>query len=225
MFFKELRSGQSVEKNEIKALLSDHSGKKYFYLLAGVHGDEVEGVYVLDKILQWLKTDIAPQLPMVVVPILNVDGYRDGSRVNANGVDLNRNLDTSTWTSEARDDKYFPGKKALSEPENIFLDKLFKKFPPGFILSLHSWKRFINTNGDCLKQAKLMQKFNNYEIVDGDIQDHPTPGSLGHYATEKYNCPIITFELPTITDEEISLQEIWLESEVSFKELIKTIEV
>jgi murein peptide amidase A len=221
MFFNELKPGKSVQGHDIKIFHNDTKADRYIYLMAGVHGDEVEGVYLLDKLFKWLKTDESLQLPLIVIPIVNVDGYQNGTRVNSNGVDLNRNLPTKGWTSEAREAKYFPGKEPMSEPENQFLDKTFKKYPPKIILSFHSWKRFINVNGNCLKEGEYLAKFNNYPIINGEIEGHPTPGSLGEYAVEEYQSPVLTFECPHILDEDISLQEIWLENEVGFKELMK----
>lgn len=221
MQFNELKSGQSVEGEDIAAYKSDIKAKHYFYLLAGVHGDEVEGVYLLKELFEWLKQldDSELQLPLVVIPILNVDGYRAGSRVNAHGVDLNRNLPSEQWTTQARDKKYYPGPNPLSEPENQFLVKTFEKYPPSFILSLHSWKPMLNYNGkDCLKFAQVMHQYNNYPMVD-DIEGHPTPGSLGEYGPQKYGTQVLTFEAPLISNE-LSLKDIWLENEQAFKALL-----
>ena len=44
-------------------------------------------------------------IPIIAIPILNVDGYRSGTRVNSHGVDLNRNLPSKNWINEARDTK------------------------------------------------------------------------------------------------------------------------
>lgn len=218
MNFVDLKSGNSVEGDDIISFRSETKGPKYIYLLAGVHGDEVEGVYVLKEIIKWLKEDEEYNLPTVVVPILNIDGYRAGTRVNSHGVDLNRNLPSKNWTSEAREPKYNPGTKPLSEPENIFLDKLFSKFTPGLIFSMHSWKPFINYNGSCKDIAEILQKNNNYEVLD-DIKDHPTPGSLGEYGLDQYNCPVLTFECPLI-EEGHTLKEIWDENAAGFKEAL-----
>ena len=190
--------------------------------MAGVHGDEVEGVYLLKNIFDWLKERNEIEIPLIVIPILNIDGYRTGTRVNAHGVDLNRNLPSSNWEPSARQQKkYFPEKEALSEPENQFLVKLFNKFPPKFILTLHSWKPMLNYNGnDCLKYAQLMEKFNNYPTVP-DIEGHPTPGSLGEYAPELFNSQVLTFEAPLLSDE-ITLEQIWKENELALKELFKS---
>lgn len=213
MIFSELRSGTSVEGDEIKAYKSESTGNKYLYLMAGVHGDEVEGVYVVDQLFKWLKEQDF-DIPMIVIPIVNVDGYRAGTRVNAHGVDLNRNLATDCWTAEVRAPKYNPGKEAVSEPENQFLTKLLDKFEPGLIISVHSWKPMVNYNGDCEDIAKYMNSHNGYEIAD-DI-GYPTPGSLGTYGSVNLNSPVVTFECPTLSDD-VTLKSVWDENEAAFK--------
>jgi protein MpaA len=225
--FVELKPGKSVEGLDIASFRSDKKAKSYFYLMAGVHGDEVEGVYVLQQMFNWLKSaesvddqSIELDIPMIVIPTLNIDGYRSSTRTNSHGVDLNRNLPSKSWDSEPREEKYNPGSKALSEPENIYLNNLFKKFPPHLILSLHSWKPMINYNGDCKKVAEYLNKFNSYTICD-DIEGHPTPGSLGDYAPETFQSPVITYELPVITDGP-SLEEVWNENKEGLINLLKT---
>jgi murein peptide amidase A len=218
--FIDLKPGTSVEGDEIKAYRSDLKASKYVYLIAGVHGDEVEGVFVLSKLFEWLKAQDDIEIPLVVIPVLNVDGYRAGTRVNSHGVDLNRNLPASSWTSEARDTKYYPGPEPLSEPENQFLDKLLNKFPPSFILTMHSWKPFINTNGDCKKAAELLARHNSYPIIE-EIEGHPTPGSLGEYGPEKFQSPVLTMEFPVLSDE-ISLKDIWEENQVGLENLLSS---
>ncbi|MCR9203716.1 MAG: M14 family zinc carboxypeptidase [Halobacteriovoraceae bacterium] len=220
MNFLSLKSGKSVEGDEIEAYRSETKASTYTYLMAGTHGDEVEGVYVLNQLFDWLKSTDEFPCSFIVLPILNVDGYRAGTRVNSHGVDLNRNYPSEDWTAEAREAKYNPGPSALSEPENKFLDKLFQKFPPHLIISFHSWKPFINYNGDCKDVADFIAKYNEYDIM-GDIEGHPTPGSLGNYGPEKYSSPVLTFECPLISDK-YPLKKIWEENEEAFKQLLKS---
>lgn len=220
MIFSPLKSGKSVEENDIAAFKTDLDAKKYLYLLAGTHGDEVEGVYVLQELFNWAKEDhTLSELPIVVVPILNPDGYRASARVNSHAVDLNRNYPTENWSSDFKKNKYNPGPKALSEPENIFLDKLFKKFPPGFVISFHSWKKLLNYNGDAQDVAEYIASYNSYEI-DGDV-GYPTPGSLGKYGPEQYNSPVLTFECPVL-EKEMSLKQIWEENEEGLKSFLQS---
>ena len=95
-------SGRSVEGDEIPCFRSESKASNYVYLIAGTHGDEVEGVYVLQQLFDWLKEDEECNLPLIVLPILNIDGYRASTRVNSHGVDLKRNYPSNNWSPEAR---------------------------------------------------------------------------------------------------------------------------
>ncbi len=216
MIFSELDGGASREGHPIPVFKTDIKAPKYLYLIGGVHGDEVEGVYVLKQLFSWLKLEHSlKDLPMVVIPILNVDGYRNQSRVNAHLVDLNRNLPTKDWSAKFVQPKYNPGPKPLSEPENQYLIKLFDKYKPGLIVSFHTWKPILNFNGNCKDVAEYFNKFNKYEIA-GDI-GYPTPGSLGTFAVEKYQSPVLTFECPELKTHRETLKDIWVENEEGLK--------
>jgi len=218
MIFSELESGHSLEGHSIPAFKTDIKAQKYLYLIGGVHGDEVEGVYVLKELFSWLKSEHSlKDLPMIVIPILNVDGYQNRTRVNAHLVDLNRNLPTKDWSTDHKEPRYNPGPKPLSEPENQFLVKLMDKYRPGFIISFHTWKPILNFNGECKDVAEFLNKYNNYEMA-GDI-GYPTPGSLGTFAVEKYQSPVLTFECPELKTHRESLKEIWNENEKGLKDL------
>ena len=221
MIFSELESGSSLEGHPIPVFKTDIKAPKYLYLMAGVHGDEVEGVYVLKELFSWLKQEHSlKDMPMIVIPILNVDGYRTQSRVNAHLVDLNRNLPTKDWTGNATQPKYNPGPKPLSEPENQFLVKLLDKYKPGLIISFHTWKPILNYNGDCKDIAEYLNGFNQYEM-DSDI-GYPTPGSLGTFGPEKYSSPVLTFECPELRTHRESLKDIWKENEEGLKSMFQT---
>lgn len=207
MKFTKLNSGTSVAGNEITAFRSNTSGSHYTYILGAVHGDEVEGAHLAKKLFEWLTEQNEVEIPIIIVPIVNVDGFQNNTRVNANGVDLNRNLPSHFWSPEATEAKYFPGTAPLSEPENNFLVELFKAYPPRFILSFHSWYPVLNYNGACREVAEFLAKFNNYEIA-ADFEDHPTPGSLGEYGPQTYNSPVLTFECPLLS-ETVTLEKIW----------------
>jgi len=216
MIFSKLRSGISVEGKNIDAFKTDGKYPSYVYLMAGVHGDEVEGIYVLKYLFEEIRNNQNLQTPLVVIPILNIDGFNEKTRVNSNGVDLNRNLPTKDWNKEYKKDKYFPGKKPLSEPENIYLIELFKEFPPKFVLSFHTWKPLLNYNGDCKHICDFLASYNNYD-VSSDI-GYPTPGSLGVYGPGELKAPVLTFECPFLSERE-SLSVIWRENKMGLKAL------
>jgi protein MpaA len=216
--FSELKSGSSVENNEIKAFKTESKASHYVYLIGGVHGDEVEGVFVLNKLFEYLKVCTDVQLPLIVVPIVNVDGYRMNTRTNAHGVDLNRNLPTKDWSPEISAPQYNPGPNPCSEPENKFLIKLFEKYPPYTMISFHSWKPMLNYNGACKKVADFLTGYNGYE--PSPTIGYPTPGSMGTYLPEKFNASVLTFECPLITEGH-TLKGIWESNETGLLELLR----
>lgn len=207
MKFISLESGTSVKGNPISAFRSELTGPQYTYILGAVHGDEVEGAHLAEKTFEWLQAQNEVELPIIIVPIVNIDGFIANTRVNGNGVDLNRNLPSKFWSPEAKEAKYFPGTAPLSEPENKFLVELFKAYPPRFILSFHSWYPVLNYNGACREIAEFLASFNKYDIA-ADFEDHPTPGSLGEYGPETHKSPVLTFECPLLS-ETVTLDKIW----------------
>lgn len=217
MKFVELTSGSSVKGEIIRSYKTEKEAPKYNYILGAVHGDEVEGAHLASQLFNWLKETNEVDLPVVVVPIVNVDGFKIKSRVNGNGVDLNRNLPSTQWTPEARDTKYFPGVAPLSEPENKYLVSLFEKYPPRFILSFHSWYPVINYNGSCKEIAEFLSSYNKYPI-EADFLTHPTPGSLGEYGPQVMGSPVLTFECPLLS-ETVTYESLWKENEEALKKL------
>lgn len=165
---------------------------KPFLILGGVHGDEVEGVIATKGLLKFLMSGLSCPLNLIVVPVLNEDGFTLRTRVNGNGVDLNRNLPTKDWQSQAIKPKYAPGPGPNSESENKALTTYIENNHPQYILSLHSWKPLLNVNGKARGFAQRIAKQINYEIVE-DI-GYPTPGSLGTYGLER-KIPVLTYEI------------------------------
>ena len=163
-------------------------------LLGGVHGDEVEGIALAQFLLGEFAKSFFYKIQLVLVPCLNMDGSLAGTRQNALGVDLNRNLPTKDWTSEVASPRYHPGFNPLSEPENKALVTYFDLEKVDFILSLHSYSKvMVNVNGNCEEEAQVLSKYGGYPVTHD--MGYPTPGSLGAYAGLENNMPTITYEL------------------------------
>lgn len=200
--------GFSVKKVPILAWkIGNGEEKIHFY--GGFHGDEPEGVDLTLKLKDYLMRH-APQFSdktLIVVPVVNPDGYHNSIRVNANGVDLNRNFPTKDWTSQASKAKYNPGSMPNSEPEVQAIVKLMKDFLPKKIISFHSLiPHQLNYDGPAKEMAMAMAKYNHYPVTENI--GYSTPGSLGVYAGEERNIAVITYELP----EKISPKKAWNDS-------------
>lgn len=192
-----------------------HFGKESndcILFLGGVHGDELPTVYLMLKLARHIQDnpEAAGSKCIVIAPLVNPDGYmlQRPTRVNANGVDLNRNFPTNRWHPDAhrqwkkkyrKNRRYYPGSKAGSEQETMFQVTLIKRFKPQKILSAHSPLNFFDYDGpsaDLGSFEKWMEKI-------CQEAHHPLkkfgyfPGSLGNYAGRERNIFTLTLELPT----------------------------
>lgn len=166
--------------------------------MAGVHGDETEGVALAGAIEARLFERDELSVRLTLVSTLNLDGVLAKTRGNARGVDLNRNLPTKDWSAVAATPRYQPGPFPLSESENQALVHFLEIEKPDFIVSLHSWKPMLNINepqgtsvcGDVARQIAA----HTGDIVEPTI-GYSTPGCLGTYAAFERGIPTLTYEI------------------------------
>ena len=161
-------------------------------ILGGVHGDEPEVVVAAKGLLEVFRQKFDLGLNITLVPEFNPEGILNKVRMNSRGVDLNRNLPTKDWSGVAATARYNPGPEPLSENENKALVKWLNENSVQLIISLHSWKPMLNTNGS-IPEAEIIAKMTGYKI-EPDI-GYPTPGSLGTYAGLERQIPTLTYEV------------------------------
>ena len=189
---KSFKFGNTSEGLPIMAERYGSQGPRVL-ILGGVHGDEWEGIVAAKALQNRFIESFTYKLQLTLVPIFNFDGALKGQRKNANGVDLNRNLPTNDWTADVKEERYFPGPEANSEPENQALVAWLAENKPHLVISLHSWKPLININGRCIEEAEVIAKMTHYEIKDSI--GYPTPGCLGTYCGLERDMPTITYEI------------------------------
>ncbi len=165
----------------------------HILILGGVHGDEPEGVEAAYGLIGKWGVSFPYRLRVAVIPAFNLDGVLHGTRGNARGVDLNRNMATNDWSAVVTNPRYNPGPSANSEPETVHLVNYLNEFAPAFILSLHSWHPVLNMNGDCRNEAQAIASWTGYRI-DQSI-GYPTPGCLGTYCGIERDMPTLTYEI------------------------------
>lgn len=123
------------------------TGPARLLLVGGIHaGFESNTVALVEALLRHFQAnpgDVLPGMTLVLIPVLNADGYVLGrtleGRFNARGVDLNRNWGCG-WSSEAvfRNLPVNPGERAFSEPETTALAALINDLRPAGVLFYHS---------------------------------------------------------------------------------------
>lgn len=166
--------------------------KAHVLIIGGVHGDEPEGVVAARALLENFRLRYNLDLNITLIPEFNPEGVLLKTRGNSNKVDLNRNLPTRDWSPVAATERYHPGPSALSEKENQALVTWIKQNPVSLIISLHSWKPMLNTNGD-IPEARIIAQHTGY-VIEPDI-GYPTPGSLGTFAGLENKIPTLTYEI------------------------------
>lgn len=186
--------GHSVNRSPLIAYIFGH-GANTTMIFGAFHNNEPESADVVLALRDYLAAN--PEewkgRTIVVIPVANPDGRGKQSRLNANGVDLNRNF-PGTWEPMAIAARYNPGRKAGSEPETRAIMHLVEKFAPSKIVSVHQPFHCLNWNGAKGRDlAEVMGRHNGYPIK-GDI-GYPTPGSFGEYC-ERKGIAIVTLEMP-----------------------------
>jgi hypothetical protein len=189
--------------------IASESPKLRVLVLAAMHGDELSSASVALHWLQLAKAD--PQhIDWRFIPVLNPDGLvrRPAWRMNAHGIDLNRNFPTPDWQRETKvyweqstrkDPRRWPGKAPLSEPESRFLFDQIASFKPHAIVSIHAPYGVLDFDGPVMPPTRLGRLYLDQVGV--------FPGSLGNYAGIQRGVPVVTVELPsalrTPTDAEM----------------------
>ena len=165
-------------------------------LVIGVfHGDEPQGEHLVNAYLE-SKQDTN----LLMIPRLN----SCNTRVNKNGVDLNRNFPTQNWELSEKNE-YFGGEAPASEVETRFIIETVEKYNPKVILTLHAPYKVVNydVGGKCnLDIIEKISQIMNYTIEESI--GYPTPGSFGTWAGIEKGILTITLEL----DEEIDIKEL-----------------
>jgi protein MpaA len=143
-----------------------------------IHGNECAGLTAI-RLLERLRD---PRLDLWIVPNLNPDGTAAGTRVNARGVDLNRNFPAG-WRPGPRDLEY-PGPRPLSERESRIAAHLVERIHPQLTVWFHQPQALVRAWGPSIPVARVYaraagMRFRALRWPDGSApnwQNHAFPG-------------------------------------------------
>ncbi|WP_394777769.1 M14 family zinc carboxypeptidase [Undibacterium sp.] len=183
-------------------------------LIGGIHGDELTSSSIVFKWLDLMQKPDAQQFQWKVAPVVNPDGLLAPKprRMNARGVDLNRNFPTPGWQQDAprywaritgSDPRRYPGSAPLSEPESRWVYDTIEKFKPDVIISVHAPFGVLDFDGPVKPPSRFGRlMFNRVGVY---------PGSLGNYSGLHKDIPVVTIELPNASamPPDAEVQRIW----------------
>lgn len=98
--------GTSVQGRSIEAVRIG-TGPRKFVLVGDTHGGpEANTYHLVTQLVDYFRAnpgEVPPDMSFYLIPTVNPDGLAGGTRFNAHGVDLNRNMDTSSDTCPEND--------------------------------------------------------------------------------------------------------------------------
>lgn len=184
-------------------------------VVGAIHGDELSSASLA---LHWIQ--LATQTPSNAhwrfIPALNPDGLmaRPARRMNARGVDLNRNFPTPNWARDAKvywekrtrkDPRRWPGPSPLSEPESKFLHDEMERFQPDLVVSIHAPYGVLDFDGPGVPPPQLGRLYLDQVGI--------FPGSLGNYGGVHKGMPVVTIELHSAfrTPLDAEMRQMWID--------------
>ncbi|MBD0327275.1 MAG: DUF2817 domain-containing protein [Pyrinomonadaceae bacterium] len=190
--------GRSVRGRAINAAVLG-SGPVRVMVLGGIHGDEIAGALLAKALIATLELEPLPgNLTVIIVSEVNPDGVATRKRVNARGVDINRNFPAKSWQPDYKDKLRYPGTQPATEPETQAVIKLLERYPPDLLITLHAALGCVNWDGPGEEIAAMMARANGYPLCSS--LGYETPGSLGQYTGIDRKIPSVTIELRDAVD-------------------------
>ncbi len=138
-------SGQSTMKREVIGYSAEHraivawlvaapNARRTMLVVGSIAGDEPAGRTVAQLLVS--QRPIAG-VNLWLIPDLNPDGAARGTRVNAHGVDLNRNFPYRWQHIGNPRSRYYSGRRPGSEPETRALEAFIRRVRPRLAVWIH----------------------------------------------------------------------------------------
>jgi protein MpaA len=136
--------GASARGRAIDAVHIGGGGRADLLVVGCVHGNEPAGIAVTRRLRRMLA---GRRIDAWLVNDLNPDGHARDTRVNARGVDLNRNFPWRWRHLFRRGDVQYGGPRALSEPESRIAARLIRRVRPRISIWFHQPLGLVDRSG------------------------------------------------------------------------------
>jgi protein MpaA len=145
---------RSTEGRPIQVVeLGDPDESRKILIVGCIHGDEPAGIAIARALAR-----ISPptNVDLWIVDDLNPDGVNAGTRVNARGVDLNRNFPFRWRPLGHRGTPHYSGPHPLSERESQFAAHLIRRLRPAVTIWFH---QALDVVDDSVGNVALERRF------------------------------------------------------------------
>jgi hypothetical protein len=185
--------------------------------IGAMHGNETNSQAILEKWIDELDTNpdkIPSSVSVVIIPSTNPDGVANGSRLNARGINLNRNFPTDDWSHmviEPGNNGILTGAgglSPLSEPESAALANYVQSHNIRFAVTYHSSGGLVQSNvaGNAETVGKSYASRVGYRFVPaysiGNVFDYSICGAFEDWIGQKLNIPGLLVELDSSWNDE-----------------------
>lgn len=213
--------GYSVEGRSID-LYSFGQGELHYLIIAGIHGGyEGNTVNLANSLMVYLNSHpetVPSGATLYVIPNMNPDavarGRNAGARVNANGVDLNRNFPTANWVPDWdhancwNERPTTGGTSRGSEPETRAVVNFLLGHRIEALISYHSAALGVFPGGDpwqpaSERLASMLSAVTGYPYPPIDIGCTYT-GTLADWAVQNGVGAAVDMELATHSDSDFA---------------------
>ena len=152
--------GHSVDGRTIRpVVLGDPSAAHRMLVVGCTHGGEGAGRAITRRLVA---AGAPSGAEIVVVDPVNPDGCARGTRVNANGVDLNRNFPSSWARIGEPGDPQYSGPHSLSEPEARYAAALIMRLRPQITIWFHQPQGVVRAWGRSVATARRFAALARY---------------------------------------------------------------
>jgi protein MpaA len=185
--------GYSVDHRPITAIeRGDPDSLRRTLVVGCIHGSEPAGIAIARALAT---TAVPPEVDLWVVPDLNPDGVVASTRVNADGVDLNRNFPYQWMPIGAPGSIHYAGPQPLSEPESRVLAKLLRTVRPTLGIWYHQALAVVDSSQGPVTAER------RYAVATGLSLQRLTdyPGSAVGFEDHMFGPTAFVVELPAGT--------------------------
>ena len=136
--------GTSANGRDLTAVRMGTPGGRVVLVIGVIHGDEDKGI----RVTQLLRTLPTPaNTDLWIIDSINPDGQANGTRQNANNVDLNRNFEEGwNYIPEGNHGQY-SGELAADQPETQAVQRFVTEIKPAIAIWYHQDANTVTLGG------------------------------------------------------------------------------